>query len=149
MSAVWNPLSSFRLGMLKRNISNPAFDPSPVPSPNAPHRWELPMKLILIITVLATAVLPSAFGQNEPGRDVKLLNQSFGEAQVQRDIAKLDLLLADDFTLINPAGKILNKSQLLADMSAGDLRYESLNYDDIGLRVYRDIPLVTGRVVRK
>jgi hypothetical protein len=68
---------------------------------------------------------------------------------VQRDIAKLDRLLADDFTLINPAGKILNKSQLLADMSPGDLRYESLNYDDIGLRVYRDVSLVTGRVVRK
>jgi ketosteroid isomerase-like protein len=71
-------------------------------------------------------------------------------AQVQRDIAKLDRLLAGDFTLINPpAGRLLNKSQFLADLSSGDLRYESLNYDDIGLRAYRDVALVTGRVVRK
>ena len=115
------------------------------------------MKLIPIIAVLAAAVLPSALGQSdsgnatrkEPGRDVTVLNQSFGEAQVRRDIAKLNRLLADDFTLINPAGKILNKAQFLADMGSGDLRYEWLNYDDIGLRVYRDVALVTGRVVRK
>lgn len=70
------------------------------------------MKQILIIAVLAMAVLPPALGQSdrkkttqsEPGIHVTLLNQSFGEAQVQRDIGKLDRLLADDFTLINLAG---------------------------------------------
>ena len=115
------------------------------------------MRNLFVIVVLALAALPSALGQaesekttqNETARDVTLLNQSFGEAQVQHDIAKLDGLLADDFSLINPAGKLLNKAQFLVDLSSGDLRYESLNYDDIGLRTYRDVALVTGRVVRK
>ena len=109
--------------------------------------------MVLLAGVCAAFVAP-AVAQHEhpagdPGRDVTLLNQSFGEAQVQRDVAKLDRLLADDFTLINPAGKTLNKAQFLADMSSGELRYESLNYDDVELRVYRDVALATGRVVRK
>ncbi len=115
------------------------------------------MKQILVIAVLTTVISPFALSQsnskkgirNEPREDVMLLNQGFGEAQVRRDIAILDRLLADDFTLVNPAGKVLNKPQFLADMSSGDLGYEFLNYDDTGSKVYGDVVLITGRVVRK
>jgi hypothetical protein len=109
------------------------------------------MKQMLIVALLSIAVLPPGFSQskeskmyqNEP-KDLRQLNQRFGEAQVQRDTAQLDQLLADDFTLINPAGKVLSKLQFLADMSSGDLKYESLNYDDVRQRVYPDVAVVTG-----
>ncbi len=64
-------------------------------------------------------------------------------------VAKLDQLLSDDFTLINPAGKVLNKMQFLSDMGSGELKYDCLIYEDVVVRPYPDVAVVMGRIVRK
>lgn len=114
------------------------------------------MKKQLLAAALLAAILPLAVGAkdkkaraNDPSSEITQFNQSFGEAQVRRDAAKLDQLLSDDFTLVNPAGKVLNKSQFLSDMGSGELKYESLNYEDVVVRPYPDVAVVMGRVVRK
>lgn len=114
------------------------------------------MKRIFALTLLSIAVSPLVLsqseqqvGQNEPGNNIRELNQRFGEAQVRRDVAELNRMLTDDFSLVNPAGKTLNRSQFLTDMNSGDLKYESLNYEDVSVRVFSGCALLTGRVVRK
>ena len=114
------------------------------------------MKRILAFALLNIAMSTFALSQSEQqiaqkqsANYIKELNQRFGEAQVRRDVAELGQMLTDDFGLVNPAGMALNRSQFLADLSSGDLKYDSLNYEDVLVRVFPESALVTGRVVRK
>jgi ketosteroid isomerase-like protein len=113
------------------------------------------MNRILVIAVLVITGSSLALGQtiskkrNQKVEKLSSLNHKFGEAQLERDTMALDRTLADDFTLINPAGRLLNKAQYIADIKSGDLRYESLNYDDVKVQVYRGVAVVIGRVTRR
>ena len=113
------------------------------------------MNRILVVAVLVITGSSLTLGQttskkrNQKAEEVSSLNHKFGEAQLERDTMALDRTLADDFTLINPAGRVLNKALYIADIKSGDLRYESLNYDDVKVQVYRGVAVVIGRVTRR
>ena len=103
------------------------------------------MKRIISLTLLSIAVSPLVLSQseqqvaeNEPGNNIRALNQYFGEAQVRRDVVELNRMLTNDFSLVNPAGKTMSRSQFLIDMNSGDLKYESLNYEDVSERIFSE-----------
>ena len=67
------------------------------------------------------------------------------EAYVRRDLKALDELLPEHFTFTRPSGVVLNKAQLLAALSAGDMIFESFDrqYDDVN--VYLNTAVAIGR----
>jgi ketosteroid isomerase-like protein len=76
------------------------------------------------------------------------LDQRWLEAETGADVAALDELATSDFTLVGPAGFVLDKEQWLDRYRNGDLATRSLSFTDPMTRVYGDTALTIGRFVQ-
>src|SRR5262252_5841073 len=72
------------------------------------------------------------------------LGQQWANAERAGDADALDQLLADDFLLVGPLGFMLDKTQYLGSRRSGDLQHESLRWDDVRVRGYRDAAVAVG-----
>jgi len=74
------------------------------------------------------------------------LEQRLAAAWVKGDRPFIDRLLADDWTVIDQAGRVLTKRQLLDEaFGSTERRIEAMNVDDVQVRVFNDTAVVTGR----
>jgi ketosteroid isomerase-like protein len=75
------------------------------------------------------------------------LDRRWTEAEVDGDTATLDGLVTDDFTLVGPAGFVLDKPQWLERYRGGGLRTRSLRFEQGPTRiyVYGDTAVTIGR----
>jgi ketosteroid isomerase-like protein len=73
--------------------------------------------------------------QDKDADIIKQLNQQFLNALVQRDSVTLANILADDFILINPAGKRRTKADNLSTLRASDQSVTDINIDSEDLRM--------------
>lgn len=65
------------------------------------------------------------------------------------DIDALDALMADDYTIIQPGGAVVNKAETLASLRSDQRHWETALSDEHDIRVYGDTAVVTGRWVGK
>lgn len=77
--------------------------------------------------------------------EVLRLAEARASAEGQGDTARLRELLAEDFIGVGPRGFLLTKEQWLARHASGDLKTESLAWDEVRGRVYGDAAVVIGR----
>jgi ketosteroid isomerase-like protein len=75
--------------------------------------------------------------------------EDWATAERQGDIAFMQRTLADDFAGIGPRGFMLTKAEWIQRFTSGDLKYDSLELDDVKMRIYSDAALVTGRERQK
>jgi ketosteroid isomerase-like protein len=126
------------------------------------------MKRILLIAVIVIAASSLALGQkpdekadkSKPVGEKMTATSSVEQAVQQRlnelttalganDTAALDRIYANDYTLVNPWGAITTKEQRLAAIKSGELKYESVSFDEPNIRSYGDTAVVTARVTVK
>lgn len=124
------------------------------------------MKRILALAVLIIAASPIALGQTpdkpanqeKPTGDkvaasasveqaVRQLDQDLLDAIVKNDTALFERVATDDYTATNPIGMNSTKAQAIA--GAKNYKFESLNADDVNVRIYGDTAIVTGRATVK
>jgi ketosteroid isomerase-like protein len=72
-------------------------------------------------------------------QEVKTLEQLWINAFIQRDITALNYILADDFVFTDPNGLLKTKDQWLSELSSGTLSVESLDIDDLRIKVSDNI----------
>jgi ketosteroid isomerase-like protein len=72
------------------------------------------------------------------------LGQRWAAAELAGDADALQPLLADDFLLVGPVGFMLDKQQYLGSRRSGDLKHESLVWEDVGVRVHGGAALAVG-----
>jgi len=94
-----------------------------------------------------TASQASAGSSTE--QDVRKFERRLIEAAVQRDAETLDRLYADDFIFTGSLGEVLNKEQAIASYRAGEIRYESVETDEVDVRLYGDTAVSVGRATIK
>lgn len=75
------------------------------------------------------------------------LEREYIQAHLHRDTATLDRLLADEFTIKRIYGRGTNKSQRLALLKNPDFAFESINTDDVEVKVNGDSATVTGEAI--
>jgi ketosteroid isomerase-like protein len=129
------------------------------------------MHRIVFVALWGVAFVPPASGhpprdglaaQDDPAgaaeREVRELERRFSDAVVRSDRAFFERVLADDFTHTSHSGAFKTKSEWMAeskfddpqaDPGAGPTRYESLDVDDLQVRIYGDTAVVTGRTTPK
>jgi ketosteroid isomerase-like protein len=73
------------------------------------------------------------------------LGRRWAEAEQQGDIATLDAITSDDFTLVGPVGFVLDKEQWLDRYRSGHLVTRSLTWDEVQVRDYGDAAVAVGR----
>ena len=115
------------------------------------------MKRLLIVAMLVAA---SSFvfsqttrsGASQKGNDEQAVRQLLNDisAALERsDIAALDRIYADDYTLVNESGVLGTKAPRLAAIESGELKYESVGFDEVNVRMYGNTAVATYRVTSK
>ena len=115
------------------------------------------MKRILLVITMLTAVSTFVLGQttksaNQKDNGEQAVRQTINElyaALGRNDVAALDRVYADDYTLINEDGNLTTKAPRLAAIKSGELKFESASFDDVNVRFYGDTAVATYRVAIK
>ena len=115
------------------------------------------MKYIIVLLIFACASSVFAVGQtekkpNETGRVEQLILQLENEgreATLKNDIAANDRLLADNWVNINPDGSVTTKARLLELLKQGNFKINSIENDEVMVRVFDEAAVVTGRSTTK
>jgi len=66
------------------------------------------------------------------------------QAMVRGDVAALDAVLSEDLSYTHATGVHETKAEFLAKLKAGQLKYESITPEDLQVRVYGTMGVVTG-----
>ena len=115
------------------------------------------MKNIVVLIVFACAV--SALTSAKTVKDklpadgveqaILQLETEGREATLQNDIAANDRLLADNWINVNPDGSITTKARLMELLKQGTFKINSIENDEVMVRVFGDAAIVTGRSTTK
>jgi ketosteroid isomerase-like protein len=115
------------------------------------------MKRILIVVMLVAAASfvlsqTTRSSANQKGNDEQAVRQLLNEisAALERsDTAALDRIYADDYTLVNESAVLTTKAPRLAALKSGELKLESVSFDEVNIRLYGDTAVATYRVTQK
>jgi ketosteroid isomerase-like protein len=115
------------------------------------------MPRILAVTVIAAAVLVATAGpaaaQAASGaaveEQIKKIEKDRAAAVTRADVAALDAITSDDYTLIDRNGRVRDKAQTMNAIKTGDIKITSNEVSDLKVRVYGDTAVVTGRADTK
>ena len=84
-----------------------------------------------------------------PADLLQKLDREYQEAVKNNDAARMDRILADDFTLVTGSGKRYSKADLLAEARSGRYRYERQDDIDQSVRMWGDAGIVTAKLTAK
>jgi ketosteroid isomerase-like protein len=115
------------------------------------------MKRIILNIAIASALVSFAFGQVQQEstdsmseQEVRQMIGKYRAAMLQRDIAALEKIWADDHVFVNASGEVLTKAQRLANLKSGATTLESIKEEEnIMVRVYQNSAVATSRVTLK
>lgn len=112
--------------------------------------------LLIIVAVSAASLL--TFGQatgqrlrrnNTAEQEVRRLENERREAIRRNNVKALDRLMADDYVVTTVNGRVANKSDELALYTSGSRKTQSWDVDNLRVRIYGKLAVVTGRAVVK
>lgn len=112
----------------------------------------LPALLAVALTSLTTARL-SAADQDMTGGSVEKtitqLEQDWGVALVKADVAWINGITADDYTMTDPDGTVVTRAQGDADLKSGVMHFDSFTLDEVKVHVHGDTAVVFGLETEK
>ena len=74
------------------------------------------------------------------------LEQRLIRAWIDHDRETINTLLSDDWSVIDPSGQILNKEGVIREgFESGIRKIESGEIDEVNVRLFGDVAVVTGR----
>jgi uncharacterized protein (TIGR02246 family) len=91
------------------------------------------------VTAAAAAASPA---ENVEQALIKL-EREWAEALVKADVAALDRVMADDWSMTNWDGRTQTKAQSIAEIKSGANKFEVVSVGDIKVRVFGDAAVVT------
>ena len=75
---------------------------------------------------------------------VRTHTAGFNRALTTHDLDALSAIYADDYMLVRPDGSVLGKEDVLRDLTAGGLRFTSIDLANVSVRIYDQTALLTG-----
>lgn len=72
-------------------------------------------------------------------------DREFFLALVSGEFDNLELILADDFVLIDLSGAVVPKATFIDSLRSGDLQFRAIQPEDVSVHVYGHTALVRGR----
>ena len=106
------------------------------------HAWII----IAVVSIGASGWM--VFGQTGGAapleETIKALEASRAQALLRADTKALGDMVADDFVEISRLGQLRTKADNVRDIASGDLKLTSVKYEDLAVRVYGDVAILTG-----
>lgn len=116
------------------------------------------MKRFISHLAVNMTLLSFAFGQspsaqqpaNTSEQEVRQMIEKYRTAILQRDVAALEKIWADDYVFVNAAGDVLTKTERLANIKSGATTLDSINQEEnVTVRVYQNSAVATSRLTLK
>jgi uncharacterized protein (TIGR02246 family) len=92
----------------------------------------------------APRATPPKAGDDEAA--VRKFLEDFSAAFGRNDAAALEGLMTPDYASVNQNGVVQNRAQRLAPIKSGNLKYESVKYEEVAVHLYGDAAAVTALV---
>jgi uncharacterized protein (TIGR02246 family) len=108
------------------------------------------MKSLLLATIITCIAIPSVFAQDAKKNDaleqtIRKLEQQLVDAVLKSDVAALEKLWAEDFTVNNPQNQISRgRKEVLDRVRAGLLKYSSFTQEIEEVKIFGDTVVVMG-----
>ena len=115
----------------------------------------LPLKFcraICVVAIAAVGVTLTPARESREARDLKELSRLesvWNEAHLRGDAGALDRLWANDLVVTVPDMPVMDKSESLAFMRSGKMKFLRYQTSDLRTRVYGDAAVVTGQLERE
>jgi len=91
--------------------------------------------MALVIAALAFAADDQAVRETE---------KAWAAAAVKGDLAELEKVLANDLVYTHSSARTENKAQFIDALRTGATKYESIDYDEMNVRVYGDTAVLNA-----
>jgi ketosteroid isomerase-like protein len=88
---------------------------------------------------------PTSYTSEE--QELLNIERRYLDAHMERDVAALDSILADDFTIAHARGRVSDKAARLALVEDSDFTFVDVDTSDVDVHVSGDEGVVTGRAV--
>ncbi len=107
-----------------------------------------------MMLALPALILCQTNGKNadKKGGDEQAVRQTLTDlaaALRNNDSAGLDRIYNDGYTFVGDTGVLTTKAQRLAAFKSGEIKYESISFDDVNIHVYGDTAVATFSVTSK
>jgi len=106
------------------------------------------MKKLIAITILITASVFSAFAQSAAEQEVLKFNAEYEQAQINRDTAYFERVLADDYTFSGPTAEIEDKAKAIAwlrtQKEKPTYKMVSMKSENVKAKVMGNTAILTG-----
>jgi uncharacterized protein (TIGR02246 family) len=107
------------------------------------------MRRVLLCAVVFVFAALTASAQNGAGgqaqQAVLKLEQQWVDALVKADAAALNTIYADDLVYTHSSSVVDTKASYIESLTSGKTKYQSLERDEIKVRVYGDTAIVNSR----
>ena len=107
------------------------------------------MKRLHILAVLVIALSTLTLAQDSDKQTnakqvVRLLESERVQALLRGDSAFIESNYEDDYITTGANGLVRNKAEVIADLKAGSIKYESMTHTNVKIRIYGNTVVVTG-----
>jgi ketosteroid isomerase-like protein len=107
------------------------------------------LSIVVSVAIAASGQAQKSHSQNSTASKLEQaliqLKHAIGDAYVHRDIAALERLYADDYTVTDESGSTTGKTQELDRLKSGKATYAATSYEDVKVRIYGKVAIVAGR----
>jgi ketosteroid isomerase-like protein len=111
--------------------------------------------LLVIAASVVTLALPADPAhaqerkQNRIEQAITKLENDWAEALLKGDQAAIDRIVAPEWTLVGPDGKVQSKAQADSDLKAGTVKFESFKLNDLKVSVFKNTAVAQGLETEK
>lgn len=111
---------------------------------------KLLMKLIIFIVALLVTTPIFVFSQAaNDEQTLKQIEQELLNALLKNDAPVFERYVADAFIFTGPDGGVMNKTENIAALKSGDLKFESSKVDDMKVQLHGNTGIVTYQATDK
>ena len=106
--------------------------------------------LMVLAFVYAPARAADEGGSDQQAQEkIQKMQQEWADAARDKNTGPLEAMLADDFTHTGPGGQTMTKDDFVGHIKDGTFKIDSLEFQNVKVRVYGDAAVATGKVVLK
>jgi ketosteroid isomerase-like protein len=105
------------------------------------------MKGLFGLAMILALAVPAAFAQKPTAAEQELftLERNWSQAAVTRDAVALPSFYADEYIFTNSDGEVSTRTEEIANITTGMFKLRSFRYDDMKVRFYGNVAIVTGK----
>jgi ketosteroid isomerase-like protein len=99
---------------------------------------------LLALFSLSLAASQQASKMSSVEDQIRKQEQNWAQATLKEGAAAVDQYEADDIIDTDPSGRVTDKAQDKADLSSGDLKFQSMELSDLKVHVYGNTAVAAG-----